>query len=116
MQVKKRTTGVELWLLILSVALVFASTSVATSYAQTSGSTKSAGTVDDLGPNSGDPDMPGSDSPPSGSGSGSTGSLDGGAGISLHSTTIAATPSKQFGLWAHWKLAFKLYLRGYGLL
>ncbi len=109
MQVKQRTNGAELWVLVLSITLVFASISVATSQAQTSGS-KSSGTVEDLGPTSGDPDMPGSDAPPTGSGT--TGSFESGTGVTLHSSTVAATPGKKFGAWAHWKVALKLYLRG----
>jgi hypothetical protein len=111
MQVTKRTTGVELWLLVMSVAFVFASMAVDTSHAQTSGSSsKSAGTVEDLGPNSGDPDMPGSDTPQPSAGSGTTGSIDGGSGVTQHSSPVAVTPAKRYGAWAHWKFALKLYL------
>ena len=117
MQALKRTTGVGLWMLALSIALVFASMTVATSFAQTSGTAqKSTGTaVDDLGPSSGDPDMPTGDTPPPSTGSGSTGSIDSGTGITLHSSDLASAPSKRYGLWAHWKFALKLYLQGFGL-
>jgi len=116
MQVLKRTNGVGLWALYLSVALVFASMTVATSFAQTSGtSSKAEGTLEDgIGPTSGDPDMPTGDTPPPSTGSGATGSIDNGTGLSLHSS-VAAEPSKSHGAWAHWKLALKLYLRGFWL-
>ncbi len=115
MQVLKRTNGVGLWVLALSITLVFASTTVATSFAQTAGTSTKSGTIDEeLGPSSGDPDMPTGDTPPSPSGSGTTGSIDNGTGIVLHSSDLAA-PSKRYGVWAHWKFALKLYLRGFGL-
>jgi len=114
MQFLKRTYGVGLWVLVLSASLVFASITVATSYAQTS--TKSEGTIDgDIGPTSGDPDMPTGDTPAPSAGSGTTGSIDSGAGITQHSSTIVAEPSKRYGAWAQWKLAFRLYLRGFWL-
>lgn len=115
MQVWKRTNRVGLWLLVLSAALVFASTTVATSFAQVSDtSSKSAGTVEEeLGPNAGDPDMPTGDTPPSGSGS--AGSFDNGTGMTLHTSNVVAEPSKRFGAWAHWKLALRLYVRGFWL-
>ncbi len=116
MQVLKRANGAGMWLLVLSVAIVFASMTVATSFAQTSGTpVKSVGLIeDDLGLNSGDPDMPTGDSPPPSTGSGSTGSIANGSGITLHSSDLAA-PSKRYGLWAHWKFALRLYLQGFGL-
>ena len=112
MQLLKRTYGVGLWVLVLSASLVFASFTVATSYAQTPA--KSEGTIDgDVGPTSGDPDMPTGDTPPPSTGSGTNGSIDSGAGVTQHSSV--AEPSKRHGAWAHWKLAFRLYLRGFWL-
>lgn len=116
MQVMKRTNGAGLWALYLSLALVFASMMVATSQAQTSGtSSRAEGTLEDgAGPTSGDPDMPTGDTPPPSTGSGATGSIDNGTGMTLHSPVVAE-PSKRYGAWAHWKLALKLYLRGFWL-
>jgi len=117
MQVLKRTHGVGLWLLVLSVALLFASMTVSSSFAQTSPTAnKSTGVLEDgLGPTAGDPDMPTGDTPPPSTGSGSSGSIDNGTEYTLHTANVAAEPSKHFGLWAHWKLALMLYLRGFGL-
>jgi hypothetical protein len=57
--------------------------------------------------------MPTGDTPPS-TGSGTSGSIEG-TGVVQHSSNVVAEPSKQYGAWAHWKLAFRLYLRGFWL-
>ena len=71
---------------------------------------KRAAGIDVISLGIGDPDMPTGDlPPPSGTGTGTeTGTYRG------HGTTggiTEAVPTKRWGLWAHWKVAMKLYAR-----
>lgn len=108
----KRTLGTR-WLALLALVFVLVVSGVTSSHAQqVIDPSKNSGLLEgEDGVDQGDPDMPTGDLPPP-SGSGSTGTETG--TYRGHGTTggiTEAVPTRRWGLWAHWKVAMKLFAR-----
>ena len=114
----KRMPGIGGWLAFVAIlSLCLVSMGVSSSFAQSeSGSTK-VGIEGDDGLDAGDPDMPTGDIPPPSTTGGANPYNDGNTyrGHATYGGIDGVTPVKRYGLWAHWKIALKLFARGYYL-